>query len=551
MKEKNMEQKQLLVIGGVAAGASFAARARRLNENIRIILVERGADVSFANCGLPYHIGGEIQTRDVLTVQTPASLKALLNLDVRTQTEAIQIDRTGKRVLVRNLTSGQDEWIHYDKLMLAPGAAPRIPDVPGVDDDRILTLRNLADMDRIIAVTQKGKRAVVVGAGFIGLEMAEQLQRKGLSVDVIQNGSHVLPQLGDKMAKLLENELERHGIGLHLNDHVVRFEKKGTALECQLKSGERLDADFVILSIGIEPESQLAREAGLALGKKEHIVVNNFMQTSDPDIYAAGDVVETTHRLSDDHTAVPLGGPANRQGRVAADHVFLAEKARPYPGSLGTAIVRVFDVAAGTTGWTETELIRQGRAYGMVTVNDFHHASYYPGAKPLALTVLWDPETGVLLGAQAAGQEGVDKRLDVMATAITAKMTIDDLVHLELAYAPPFGSAKDIVNIAGFAATNQRDGLVETVSEWPDNPDVQIVDVRGKAMADTSPVPGAVNIPMPLLRDNMDRLDRKKPVVTVCVLGKNSYFASRVLKENGFDVKSLAGGIKMMPKKRS
>lgn len=545
-----MDVKKIVVIGGVAAGGSFAARARRLDENARITVIERGPDVSFANCGLPYYIGGEIQERDVLSVQTPASLKAMLNLDVRTLTEAIKIDRKNRQVQIKNAVTGQCEWIGYDKLMLSPGASPRIPDVPGVDDERIMTLRNLSDMDRIMSMARAGKRAVVMGAGFIGLEMAEQLHRKGLLVEVVQYGSQVLSQVSDQMAQLLENELIQHGIGLYLNDHVISFDKVDSGVRCHLKSGMRLDADFVVLSIGIEPESDLARDANLTLGKNGHIIVNDFTQTSDPDIYAAGDVVETAHRLSDERTAVPLGGPANRQGRVAADHIFLGEKARPYPGSLGTAIVRVFGMAAGTTGWTETGLKKNGISYGIVTVNDVHHASYYPGAKPLALTVLWNLETGVLLGAQAAGQEGVDKRLDVMATAITGKMTIDDLVHLELSYAPPFGSAKDIVNIAGFAATNQRDGLIETVMELPDEPDIQIVDVRGKAMAEDSPLPGAVNIPMPVLRNNLHCLDKERPVVTVCGLGKNSYFAARVLKQNGFDVKGLVGGIKLMGKRK-
>ena len=324
-----MEPKQIVVIGGVAAGASFAARARRLNENARIILVERGKDVSFANCGLPYHIGGEIQTRDVLSVQTPATLKALLNLDVKTHTEAIKIDREKKQVYVKNIVTGQGEWIAYDKLMLAPGAFPRIPDVPGSDDESVLTLRNLDDMDRIIAVAKAGKRAVVVGAGFIGLEMAEQLFRKGLSVEVVQYGPQVLPQLGEQMAKLLEIELIQHGISLHLNDRVIRYDNRDSVLECHLESGSILEADFVVLSVGVEPESRLAREAHLALGKNGHIVVNGFMQTSDPDIYAAGDVVETSHRLSDERIAVPLGGPANRQGRDAADHNFLGKKACP------------------------------------------------------------------------------------------------------------------------------------------------------------------------------------------------------------------------------
>ncbi|MEA5098078.1 MAG: FAD-dependent oxidoreductase [Burkholderiaceae bacterium] len=539
-----MKPMQVLVIGGVAAGASFAARARRLSEAAQITVIERGPDVSFANCGLPYHIGGEIPVRDVLAVQTPATLKALLNVNVRTHTEAVQIDRAGKRVLVRDLVRQQSEWLSYDKLMLAPGAMPRVPATPGIDDPRIFTLRNLADMDRIAAASSSGMRALVVGAGFIGLEMAEQLQRKGLIVEVVQIGPQVLPQIDAKMALLLENELVHHDIQLYLNDQVVRFEGRNDVLQCHLASGSTLKADLVVLSVGVEPESGLAQAAGLKLGARGHIVVNDFMQTSDPDIYAAGDAVETVDRLFREPISVPLGGPANRQGRVAADHVFMPDKARPYPGSIATAIVRVFGVAAGSTGWTEALLKKAGHSFASVTVNDYQHATYFPGALPLTLKILWNPQSGVVLGAQAAGHDGVDKRLDVLATAIAGKLTIEDLCHLELAYAPPFGSAKDIVNLAGFAATNQRDGLVSTVTELPAA--AQIVDVRGKPMADANPVAGAVNIPMPTLRANLDKLDRNRPVVTVCALGKNSYFASRVLRQNGFDVQSLDGGIKML-----
>ena len=546
-----MNPLQILVIGGVAAGASFAARARRLNESAQITVIERGPDVSFANCGLPYHIGGEIPVRDVLAMQTPASLKALLNVDVRTRCEAVRIDRENKRVLVRDLQTEHSEWLSYDKLMLAPGAAPRVPATSGIDDSRIYTLRNLVDMDRIVAASESGMRAVVVGAGFIGLEMAEQLHRKGLSVEIVQLESQVLSQIDAKMAMLLENELLHHDIRLHLNDQIVRFEGKDEVLHCHLASGGKLDADFVVMSVGVEPETRLAREAGLAVGARGHIVVSPFMQTSDPDIYAAGDAIETADRVYGDPVSVPLGGPANRQGRVAADHLFLGERARPYPGSLGTAIVRVFEVAAGATGWTEARLKKAGRAYGAATVNDLQHASYFPGAKPLTLTILWEPDSGVLLGAQAAGYEGVDKRLDVLATAISAKMTVEDLCHLELAYAPPFGSAKDIVNLAGFAACNQRDELVTTVTALPTDAKVQIVDVRAKAMAEASPVPGAINIPMPMLRAHLDKLDRNQPVVTVCALGKNSYFASRVLRQNGFDVKSLGGGLKILMNPRN
>ena len=540
-----MEQLNIVVIGGVAAGASFAARARRLNEAARITVIERGPDVSFANCGLPYHIGGEIADRGALAVQSAASLKALLNLDVRVGTEAVAIDRAGKRVELRDLASGRREWLPYDKLMLAPGASPVRPPLPGIDDPRIFTLRNLQDMDRIVAATAAGKRAVVIGAGFIGLEMAEQLQHQGLAVELVEVQQQVLPPLDAPMAALIDSELRRHGIGLHLGDGIARFEPVPSHLRCHLASGRALDADIVILAIGVRPDSELARAAGLELGPRGHIVVDGFQRSSDPDIYAAGDAVETADRITGGRTAVPMGGPANRQGRVAADHIFLADKARPYPGSLGTGIVRVFETVAGLTGWSEKRRREAGLPYQTVTVNDSHHAGYYPGARPMTLKILWEPDSGRLLGAQVSGFEGIDKRLDVLATAIAGGMTVEDLCHLELAYAPPFGAAKDIVNLAGFAACNRRDGLVSHTTELPDDPRVQVVDVRGAALAEAYPVPGAsVNIPFPTLRANLDRLDRDRPVVTVCAFGKMSYFAARVLAQHGFAVQSFSGGLK-------
>ena len=536
---------KLLVIGGVAAGASCAARARRLCENAEIIMIERGADVSFANCGLPYYVGGEIGDRDVLAVQTPASLRSLLNLDVRTRCEAVSIDRTNKRVEIRHLQNGGTEWQPYDKLMLAPGASPLRPNLPGIDDARIFTLRNLEDMDRIVAATELGMRAVVIGAGFIGLEMAEQLHRKGLTVQLVELLRQVLPQLDAPMTALLESELRHHDIGITLGDGVARFEPCTDHLRCHLTSGKELDADIVVLSIGVKPDTALARSAGLELGARGHIVVDEFQRTSDPDIYAAGDAVETRDRILGDKIAVPLGGPANRQGRVAADHIFLREKARPYPGSLGTAIVRSFETAAGITGWSEKRLIAANRPYEAVTVNGYHHATYYPGAQPLTLKILWEPETGRLLGAQACGFQGVDKRLDVLATAIIGGLTVEDLCHLELAYAPPFGVAKDVINLAGFAACNRRDNLVNHTTILPDDPELQIVDVRSKPLAEAFPAPcKVINIPFPTLRANLDKLDRGRPVVTLCTFGKMSYFAARVLAQNGFSVASFSGGMK-------
>ena len=540
-----MPSPKLLVIGGVAAGGSCAARARRLCESAEIMIIERGPDVSFANCGLPYFIGGEIAARDVLAVQTPASLNALLNLDVRTRCEAISIDRINKRVEIRDLQSGRSEWQSYDKLMLAPGASPLRPDLPGIDDRRIFTLRNLEDMDRIVAASDNGMRTVVIGAGFIGLEVAEQLHRKGLSVQLVELQKQVIPPLDAPMAALLESELRHHDIAITLGDGVAKFEAGDEYIRCHLISGKMLEADLVVLSIGVKPDSELARAAGLQLGARGHIVVDQFQRTSDPDIYAGGDAVETVDRVMGDQTVVPMGGPANRQGRVAADHIFMQDKARPYPGSQGTAIVRAFDVAAGITGWSEKRLIAAKRPYETVTINDHQHATYYPGAKPLTLKILWEPESGRLLGAQASGFEGIDKRLDVLATAIVAGMTVEDLCHLELAYAPPFGAAKDAINLAGFAACNRRDGLVSQTTILPDDPNVQIVDVRPKPLAEAFPAPcKVINIPFPTLRADLDKLDRDRPVLTLCAFGKMSYFAARILAQNGFNVTSFSGGLK-------
>ena len=534
---------KLLVIGGVAAGASCAARARRLSESAQITVLERGPDVSFANCGLPYHIGGEIQDRSVLAVQTPASLKALLNLDVRTRCEAVRIDRLNKRVEVKNLTSGAMEWITYDKLMLSPGASPIRPNIPGIDDSRIYTLRSLEDMDRIVEATDKGMRAVAIGAGFIGLEMAEQLNDKGLSVELVELQDQVLPQLDKKMSMLLESELKHNEVGVTLGDGIERFVSTEDAVECHLKSGKVLKADFVVLSMGVVPDTMIARDAGLSLGARGHIVVNNFQQTSDPNIYAAGDAVETEELVFGGRTVLPMGGPANRQGRIAADHMLRPDIAKAYPGSLGTAIVRVFSVAAGVTGWTEKRMREAGHPCASVIVNDHQHATYYPGAKPLTLKIVWDPQTGRVVGAQATGCKGVDKRLDVLAACIQNEATIDDLCHLELAYAPPFGSAKDIINLAGFAATNLHDGLVIQTDDLSFS-GVQIVDVRPKPVADAFPLAGSINIPFPTLRSNLDKLDRRHPVITVCAFGKMSYFAARILAQNGFQVQSYSGGIK-------
>lgn len=533
----------ILVIGGVAGGASAAARARRHSETAHIIMLERGPDVSFANCGLPYHIGGEIADRSRLAVQTPESLKSLLNLDVRTRTEAVAIDRERKIVRIRKLDNGAEEEMNYDKLILAPGASPIIPPLPGIDDPAILTLRNLQDMDRIKQRAEKTDSVLIIGAGFIGLEMAEQLRNIGKAVHIVELQRQILPQVDPEIVKPVEQELRDHGIELTLGDGVSAFSRNGDTLTAKLNSGGEITAGLIILSIGVKPESGLAKDAGLALGVRGHIVVNAYQQTDDTDIYAVGDVCETTDPILSTRTAIPLGGPANRQGRTAADHIFLGNKALAYPGSIGTAIVRVFDQTLGTTGYNEKRLKDAQVDYGAVTISAQQHAEYFPGASHLTLKLLWDKNDGRILGAASVGPDGVDKRLDIIATAIRGKLTIDDLSHLELSYAPPFGSAKDPVNIAGFAACNLRDGFL--VAENSD--DSQLIDVRPKELAELSPIPGALNIPIAELRSRLGEIDKSRPVTTLCAYGKTSYFASRILMLNGFDARGRIGGIKVNP----
>lgn len=535
-----MNPTRIVIIGGVAGGASAAARARRHSEEAHITIIERGPDVSFANCGLPYHIGGEIPDRGELAIQTPESLRALLNMEVLTLTEAIAIDRVRHEVTIRSLADGSTSVLSYDKLILAPGASPLRPPLPGIDDPRIHTLRNLQDMDRIKAAAAGASRVAIIGAGFIGLEMAEQLHALGKQVTLVELQKQVLPQLDSEMVRPLEAVLRNKGVELLLGDGIEAFQPIGESLELVLKSGVSVPADLVILSIGVRPESSLARDAGLDLGPRGHIRVDPWQTTSDPDIFAVGDACETADPILGKRTAIPLGGPANRQGRIAADRIFLGEKARPYPGSIGTAIVRVFDLAAGITGCSEVRLKAEGIPYLTVTVNGSSHASYFPGAETITLKLLWSPD-GRILGAQATGLDGVDKRLDIIATAIRGRMSTDDLAQLELSYAPPFGNAKDVVNVAGFAAANIRDGLLVPVPDL-ESAGAQVIDVRPAATAAKRPVPGARNIPLSQLRARIGELDRSLPVFTICQMGKTSYFAARILANHGFDARSILGG---------
>jgi NADPH-dependent 2,4-dienoyl-CoA reductase/sulfur reductase-like enzyme/peroxiredoxin family protein/TusA-related sulfurtransferase/rhodanese-related sulfurtransferase len=534
---------KILIVGGVAGGASAAARLRRLDEFAEITLIERGEDVSFANCGLPYHVGGEIADRSKLAVQTPASLERQLDIKVRIRTEAIALDREDRVLEVRN-SDGQTEKIAYDKLVLSPGAQPLKPSLPGIDSPGIYTLRNLQDMDRIKEAATSAQRVLVIGAGFIGLEMAEQLAHLGKQVHLVELADQVLPQLDPDMTKLVEQELLNNGINLILSDGIKGFTPKqnGSGVQAELNSGKQLEGDLVILSIGVRPENTLAKAAGLELGTRGHIKTNAYMQTSDPDIYAVGDVCQGLDPILGGPSAVPLGGPANRQGRCAADHIVLGNQALPYPGSIGTAIVRVFDVAAGITGHSEKRLKQLDIKYGKTVVNGFNHASYFPGATNLTVKILWEEATGRLLGGQVNGHDGVDKRLDVLATAIQGKLTVEEIAHVELAYAPPFGAARDPINTAGFSAVNIRNGLYEPAFELTDSTDSQLLDVRPATMAKLKPIPDAINIPYAELRSRFDELDKSKPITTVCTMGKTSYFAARILEQNGFNARSHVGG---------
>ena len=442
---------KLLIVGGVAGGASAAARARRLSEDAQIILFERGPDVSFANCGLPYYLGGEIAERDKLLVVTPERLRTRFNLDVRVRTSVEAIDRAAKKVRVRDLASGREYEETYDKLILAPGAAPLRPPLPGIDLPGIFTLRNLQDVDRIKARMDQGvKQAVVIGAGFIGLELVENFVRQGIATTVVELQDQVLPPFDKEMTTPIAQELASKGVSLLLGQSAEAFEQAPDGLVVRLKSGQRLPAQLVVLGVGVRPENKLAVDAGLAVGPRGGIRVNEHLQTSDPDIYAVGDAIEVKDFVTGDPTQVPLAGPANRQGRIAADNIF----GRPsrYRGTQGTAIVRVFDRTAAMTGASEKVLKRSNRPYRKVYVHPTHHAGYYPGAEAMTLKLLFDPETGKVLGAQAVGGAGVDKRIDVLAVAIQAGMTVFDLEEMELAYSPQYGSAKDPINMAGFVA---------------------------------------------------------------------------------------------------
>jgi NADPH-dependent 2,4-dienoyl-CoA reductase/sulfur reductase-like enzyme/peroxiredoxin family protein/rhodanese-related sulfurtransferase/TusA-related sulfurtransferase len=539
------DSKRILIVGGVAGGASTAARARRLSEDAEIILFERGEHVSFANCGLPYHIGGAIADRKKLLIQTPASLNKRFNIDVRVRSEVVSIDRAACEIIVRDLTDGREYAEHYDALVLSPGAEPIRPPIDGFDSEGVFTLRNMADMDAIITAleTNAPERAVVVGGGYIGLEMTEALRERGLAVTLVEMADQVFIPGDPEMVTPLHQQLQLQGVDLRLSNAVSGIVAEGNNLTVALKDGSTVECGIVILAIGVRPETSLAREAGVELGERG-IKVDAHMRTSDANIYAVGDAVEVTHFVGGNQTAIPLAGPANRQGRIAADNIF----GRPssYANTQGTAICKVFDLAIGMTGLSEKELVRLGMDYEKVYVHPASHAGYYPGAAPMNLKLLFDMATGKVLGAQAVGADGVDKRIDVLAMAIRAGLTVEDLAEQELSYAPPFGSAKDPVNYAGFVASNVRLGDMPVchVADVLNPRDDQVVlDVRTPAEVEAGTIPGSINIPVDDLRERIGELPADKELLVFCKVGQRGYIATRILLNHGLRCRNLSGGI--------
>ena len=539
---------KLIVIGGVAGGATAAARARRLSEDLEIVLFERGYYVSFANCGLPYYIGGEIEKRDDLLVTSPERLRKRYRIDIRTLQEVIDIDRGRKLVRVKDHATNQEFTEDYDKLILSPGAHPTKPPLPGVDLENIFTLRDLPDTDSIkkLLDREKAKSAVIVGGGSIGMEAVENFSRQGLTVSIIEKTAQVMPPLDWEMATLIHRHLRDQGIQLYLNECVESFVRERDQIVVNTSGGRHLTTDLVLLSMGVRPEKELAQKAGLAIGEQGGILVDNMLRTSDPDIYAIGDAIEVTDLVSGGNRLLALAGPANKQGRVAADNVMGRESA--FEGVLGTSITRVFTLVGASTGQKEDWCKQINLPYRVSYTHSYHHARYYPGAKPMAIKLIFHPDDGKILGGQIVGEEGVDKRIDVLSTAILADMTVYDLEKLELAYAPQFGSAKDPINMAGFVAGNILKGDVEVV-HWHelntlDKGKHVLLDVRtSNEIKDAGAIGGGVHIHVDELRDRLDELDRDKTYIAYCTVSMRGYIAYRILVQNGFKAKILSGGM--------
>lgn len=537
---------RVVVVGGVAGGMSFATRFRRLNENAEIIVLDKGPYVSFANCGLPYHIGGEIEDRDDLIVVSPETLKARFQLDIRPNHEVVAIHPDTKTVTVVN--DEETFELSYDKLLLSPGAKPIVPPIPGLtESNNVFSLRNLPDMDKIVRHIDNNapQKAVVIGAGFIGLEMGEVLKHRGLDVTIVEMAPQILAPLDTEMAQFVRDELEANGIQVLVGKGAQEFKNKGQTII--LSDGDEIESDLTILSIGVMPDTAIAQEAGIETGFKGGIRIDEFFRTNVQDIYAVGDAVLVKHMITQEETLISLASPANRQGRQAADA--MSGLPRKHRGSLGTSILRAFSIGAGSTGLNERQLQTLGYPYESVHITGKNHAGYFPNATAINLKLIFNPQTGAIYGAQAIGEDGVDKRIDVIATAIKGGMTVEDLPELELTYAPPFGTAKDVVNIAGYAALNIVEGYSEAI-QWDEvdqyrNQGAYLLDVRdAMEVKEAGALDGFHNIPLNYLRCRLHEIPEDAEVIVACHSGQRSYSAMRVLKQAGYKAKNLDGAFK-------
>ena len=539
--------KKVLIVGGVAGGASTATRLRRLDENLEIIIFEKGEYVSFANCGLPYHIGDVIQNRESLLVQTPESLKVRFNLDVRVNSEVIEVNGEDKKVRVKT-KNGEEYEENFDLLVLAPGAKPLFPAIKGIENKKIFTLRNINDMDKIKSEIKNNaiKKAVVVGGGYVGIETAENLKHLGIDTTLVEAASHILAPFDSEISNILEYELVNNGIELMTSEKVVEFQEDANKIIIKLESGKSVTTDMVILSIGVSPDTKFLQGSGINLGERGHILVNENLETNIDGVYALGDSILVKNYITNQNVGIPLAGPANRQGRIVAGNI--VGRNEKYKGSLGTAIIKIFELTGASTGLNERSLKQLNITYEKIYLHPNNHAAYYPGASPISIKALYNKENKQILGAQAVGISGVDKFIDVMATSIKFKATIDDLAELELAYAPPFLSAKSPANMVGFIGQNIEDDLLEQVFmedlKKYDEKKTIILDIREELELIGGKFDNSINIPLSELRKRYTELPKNKEIWTYCAVGLRGYIATRFLSQKGYRVKNLAGGIK-------
>lgn len=544
-----MKQKKVVIIGGVAGGASAAARLRRLDENAHIVVVERGPYISFANCGLPYYLGGTIQDRAALTLQTPESFKARFNVDVRVFSEAVSIQPDNKTITIHNHNTGEEYEESYDSLILSMGADAAMPPIPGIDSKKVFTVRNIPDTVAVKTYIEEhqAKKAVVAGGGFIGLEVAENLRDLGMDVTLVEMAEQVIPSIDADMAAQVHGHMRQKGLHLLLGSALQKIEDTETGVSLTV-NGEIIDADLLVMAIGVRPASEIAVKAGLPANAKGALIVNSAMETGVDGIYAVGDLIEITHFVTGEKGYIPLAGPANKQGRIAADNICGIPSR--YTGTQGSSILKVFDLAVASTGITEKTAKALHLNYEKSFTFSANHATYYPGATNMSIKTIFEKDTGKILGVQIVGNDGVDKRCDVFATAIRAGMTAKDLTELELCYAPPFGSAKDPVNMAGYVIENMMSGLVKTF-HWHDiekiskDPGAFLLDTRNPMEYLAGTIPGFINIPLDSLRDRLDEIPKDKTIYVTCQIGLRGYIAARILMQNGYDVYNLSGGYRL------